>query len=147
MNKSLLWVGSFVLAFVLLFLLQRVTSSKGEESAMAKGMQGMASAKSSNSDSEAPGESSPGKLLVTQFGCMRCHGGNLAGTEQAPSLLEVSKNYDRATLINYLRKPSEFMDKDRYKALKAQYPKIMPDYGNKDVKDLGAIADYLLGLK
>jgi hypothetical protein len=54
---------------------------------------------------------------------------------------------NRDNLINYLRNPNSFMDADRFKEYKVKYPNgIMPSYGNKDVKDLGKIADYLLGL-
>jgi hypothetical protein len=39
------------------------------------------------------------------------------------------------------------MDSERLKAYREQFPGIiMPSYSNKDVKELGKIADFLLGL-
>jgi hypothetical protein len=38
------------------------------------------------------------------------------------------------------------MDKERFQAFKEKYRTIMPSFNNKDVKDLGKIADYILGL-
>jgi len=64
----------------------------------------------------------------------------------APSLKGLKEYWSsRDDLINYLRNPNSFMDSDRFKAYEAKYPNgIMPSYDNKDVKDLGKIADYLL---
>jgi hypothetical protein len=37
------------------------------------------------------------------------------------------------------------MTDDRFKEYRNKYPgQIMPSYGNKDIKDLGKIVDYLL---
>jgi len=88
-----------------------------------------------------------GDKLIQSFGCINCHGADLAGTNMAPSLKGLKELWSsRDNLINYLRNPNSFMDSDRFKAYRAKYPNgIMPSYGNKDVKDLGKIADYLLG--
>ena len=38
-----------------------------------------------------------------------------------------------------------YMNEERFKAYKEKYPsQIMPPYGNKNIKDLGKIVDYLL---
>jgi len=89
-----------------------------------------------------------GDKLIQSFGCNNCHGSDLAGTNMGPSLKGLKEFWsNRDNLINYLRNPNSYMDSDRFKEYKAKYPNgIMPSYGNKDVKDLGKIADYLLTL-
>ena len=65
----------------------------------------------------------------------------------APSLHNVKDNWSRDKLINYLRNPSSYMSSDRFKEYQQQYPGvIMPSFGNIEVKELGKVAEYLLGL-
>jgi len=65
-----------------------------------------------------------------------------------PSLHNVSEYWSRDKLINYLRNPTSFADTERFKKFENQYPgMIMPAFSNIEVKELGKIADYLLGLK
>lgn len=86
--------------------------------------------------------------MVGNWGCQTCHGQDLKGTVMAPTLMNLAKNYDRDRLINYLRNPNSFMDSDRFKEFKEKYKNIvMPAYNNKDIKELGKVADYLLGLQ
>jgi hypothetical protein len=66
---------------------------------------------------------------------------------KGPSLIGLGEYYSRKDLIAYLRNPKSFMDSERLKIYREQFPGIiMPNYSNKDVKDLGKIADFLLGL-
>ena len=137
MTKPQVWVAAFVVLFIILFFLGRLT--KKEEP--MKDFSGMGSQMSEQSTAELTGEK-----LIESFGCVNCHGVDLAGTSMAPSLEGLKQFWtSRDNLINYLRNPNSFMDSDRFKAYRAKYPNgIMPSYGNKDVKDLGKIADYLL---
>lgn len=137
MTKPQIWVAAFLLLFIILFMIGRLT--KKEEP--MRDFSGMGSQMSEQSTSELSGDK-----LVQSFGCVNCHGADLAGTNMAPSLKGVKQFWSsRDNLINYLRNPNSFMDSDRFKAYKEKYPGgIMPSYGNKDVKDLGKIADYLL---
>lgn len=137
MTKPQIWVAAFLLLFIILFMIGRLT--KKEEP--MRDFSGMGSQMSEQSTSELSGDK-----LVQSFGCVNCHGADLAGTNMAPSLKGVKQFWNsRDNLINYLRNPNSFMDSDRFKAYKEKYPGgIMPSYGNKDVKDLGKIADYLL---
>jgi len=51
----------------------------------------------------------------------------------------------KESLLNYLRNPNDFMDDARFQEYRQKYPnQIMPPYGNKNIKDLGKIVDYLL---
>ena len=138
MTKPQIWVAAFLLLFIVLFLLGRITQ-KEEPMRDFSGMNNQTM--SEQSTTELTGEK-----LVQSFGCVNCHGTDLAGTNMGPSLKGIKQYWsNRDNLINYLRNPNSFMDKDRFREYKQRFPNgIMPSYGNKDVKDLGKIADYLL---
>lgn len=137
MTKPQIWVAAFLALFIILFMLGRMT--KKEEP--VKDFSGMDNQMGEQTTAELTGDK-----LIQSFGCVNCHGADLAGTNMAPSLRGLKGFWSsRDNLINYLRNPNSFMDSDRFKAYRAKYPNgIMPSYGNKDVKDLGKIADYLL---
>lgn len=138
MTKPQIWVAVFLLLFIVLFLLGRITQKEEP----IKDFSGM--------NNQSMGEQNTTELsgvkLVQSFGCINCHGADLAGTNMGPSLKGIKQYWSsRDNLINYLRNPNSFMDKDRFREYKLKFPNgIMPSYGNKDVKDLGKIADYLL---
>lgn len=138
MTKPQIWVAAFLLLFIVLFLLGRITQ---KEEPM-KDFSGM----NNQSMGEQNTTELTGEKLVLSFGCTNCHGSDLAGTNMGPSLKNLKQYWsDRDNLINYLRNPNSFMDKERFKEYKQKYPNgIMPSYGNKDIKDLGKIADFLL---
>ncbi len=138
MTKPQIWVAAVLLLFIVLFMMVQVT--KKEEP--MKDFSGMGNAMGEQqSTSELTGDK-----LIQSFGCINCHGADLAGTNMGPSLIGLKQFWNsRDDLINYLRNPNSYMDKERFKAYKEKYPNgIMPAYGNKDVKDLGRIVDYLL---
>lgn len=135
MTKPQIWVAAFLVLFILLFILARVT----KEEAPVRDF--------TDVNMPTPTESAElsGEDLVTNFGCTKCHGSDLSGTTMGPALKNLSQFWSRDNLINYLRNPSSYMDSDRFKDYKERFPNmIMPSYANKDVKDLGKISDYLL---
>lgn len=138
MTKPQIWVAVFLLLFIVLFLLGRITQKEEP----TKDFSGM----NNQSMSEQNTTELSGDKLVQSFGCINCHGADLAGTNMGPSLKGIKQYWSsRDNLINYLRNPNSFMDKDRFREYKLKFPNgVMPSYGNKDVKDLGKIADYLL---
>jgi mono/diheme cytochrome c family protein len=138
MTKPQIWVAVFLVLFIVLFMIGRLTK---EEETM-KDLSGM----NDSAMGQQSSEELTGDKLIQSFGCINCHGSNLAGTNMGPSLKGLKQFWsNRDNLINYLRNPNSFMDKDRFKEYKVKYPNgIMPSYGNKDVKDLGKIVDYLL---
>jgi cytochrome c2 len=140
MTKPQIWVAAFLLLFIVLFMIGRLT----KEDEPMKDFSGMNNSRMGQQTSAEL----TGDKLIQSFGCTNCHGVDLAGTNMGPSLKGLKEFWSsRDNLINYLRNPNSFMDKDRFKEYKAKYPNgIMPSYGNKDVKDLGKIADYLLTL-
>ena len=138
MTKPQIWVAAFLLLFIVLFMIGRLT----KEEEVMKDFSGM---NNSPMGEQTTSEITGDKLIKT-FGCINCHGADLAGTNMGPSLKGIKEFWgSRDNLINYLRNPNSFMDADRFKEYKAKYKNgIMPSYGNKDVKDLGRITDYLL---
>jgi mono/diheme cytochrome c family protein len=137
MTKSQIWVASFLLLFLLLFLLSRLTRTDEEP------RQHPAGNTAPQTDMSAEGISAAD--LITRQGCRGCHGKELEGTRMGPPLRNMNEYWSRSELINYMRNPSSYMDKDRFKKFQEQYPGvIMPSFSNVDVKDLGRIADYLL---
>jgi len=140
MTKPQIWVAAFLVVFILLFMLQKLTQ---KEEAPTRDL-------SSQMNNQMMEENSTGsdltaEQLVSNFGCTNCHGGDLQGTQTAPALTNLSQYWGKETLLNYLRNPNDFMNDTRFKEYKQKYPsQIMPPYGNKNIKDLGKIVDYLL---
>ncbi len=134
MTNAQKWVAGFLLLFLLLFFLNQYT--KEEYSAESEGYMSSAAAV----------EKTPEELMSSN-GCLNCHGSDLKGTSMAPALASAKEYWSRDNLINYLRNPQSFNGDERFENYKKLYPKkIMPSYSHLDVKDLGRIADYLLGL-
>ena len=139
MTKPQLWVAAFLVVFILLFMLQKITQKEEEPRDLSNQMNNqMMEENSTGSDLTA-------EQLISNFGCTNCHGGELQGTQMAPALTNLSSYWGKESLLNYLRNPNDFMDKARFQEYKQKYPsQIMPPYGNKNIKDLGKIVDYLL---
>jgi cytochrome c2 len=137
MTKPQIWVAAFLAAFILLFILQKAT--KKEEAPRDF------SSQTNNPMSEENATELSGQQLISNFGCTNCHGGDLTGTNIAPALNNLTQFWGKESLLNYLRNPNDFMNQKRFQEYKEKYSgQIMPSYGNKDIKDLGKIVDYLL---
>jgi cytochrome c2 len=138
MTKPQIWVAAFLAAFILLFILQKATK---KEEAPSRDL----SSQMNNQMTEENTTELSGQQLISNFGCTNCHGGDLTGTNLAPALNNLTQFWGKESLISYLRNPNKFMDQDRFIEYKKIYPnQIMPSYGNKDIKDLGKIVDFLL---
>jgi mono/diheme cytochrome c family protein len=136
MTKSQIWVLSFLIIFFALFLLVRMTRQEEEVRQMPH-------------ETTPQTDMSTGEVtapeLITRFGCRGCHGAELEGSRMGPALADLGQHWNRDELINYLRNPNSYMDKDRFRKYQEQYPGIlMPSFSNVDIKDLGRMADYLL---
>lgn len=144
MTKTQIWSAAFLGIFVILFFLQKLA---GTEYGSSPSM-GMGGGTPQNQSNETKASSDAGgEELVKQFNCNSCHGSALQGTKMAPALVGLKTYYNRDKLINYLRNPNAYLEEDRFKEYKGKFKNIvMPAYGNKDVKELGKIADYLLEL-
>lgn len=138
MTKPQIWVSAFLFLFILLFVLGRLTKKEETEVSF--------NTRSDNPAAEIFTDMT-GADLFGNFGCTKCHGSDLAGTKTGPPLVNISENWGREKLIAYLRNPSSYADSERFREFRKKYPgQIMPSYGEKNIKDLGKIADYLLGL-
>ena len=137
MTKPQIWVAAFLAAFILLFILQKATKKEEAPRNLSNQMNNQMMEESTTELTAAQ--------LISNFGCTNCHGGDLAGTNLAPALKNLSQYWGKESLLNYLRNPNDFMNDDRFQVYKEKYPsQIMPPYGNKNIKDLGKIVDYLL---
>jgi mono/diheme cytochrome c family protein len=137
MTKPQIWVAAFLAAFIVLFILQRLTKKEEAPRDFTSQM--------NNQMMEENTTELTAEQLVSNFGCTNCHGGNLQGTQLAPALKNLSQYWGKESLLSYLRNPNDYMNEDRFKTYKEKYPgQIMPPYGNKNIKDLGKIVDYLL---
>lgn len=138
MTKTQIWTSAFLTIFILLFVLQRATKTENN----------IHNDVASNYVTTVDDKKPDAAILMKNFGCVTCHGQNFQGSKVGPTLYNLKEIYTRDELINYLRNPSSYMEKDRFKAYKEKYKNIiMPPFNNKDVKDLGKIADYILTLK
>lgn len=137
MTKPQIWVATFLFLFIILFLIQKATKTNEPEKDFSQIGTSMMQQESN--------ENLSGEQLMSNFGCLNCHGANLEGTPMGPALVNLKELWNRDNLINYLRNPNSFMSQKRFQEYREKYPNmLMPAYGNKDVKDLGKIADYLL---
>ena len=137
MTKPQIWVAAFLAAFIVLFIIQSLTK-QAETPRNLSGQMNNQMMEENTTELNA-------EQLISNFGCTNCHGGNLQGTAMAPALTNLSQYWGKESLLNYLRNPNDFMDETRFQEYKQKYPnQIMPPYGNKNIKDLGKIVDYLL---
>jgi len=136
MSKAQIWTVVILGAFVILFFVQKILKEDEIPPVM-----------NNNSGTTAKPYQDEGMQLAVDYGCISCHGEDLRGTSVAPALSGLTEYYDRNTMINYLRNPSDFVDKGRLQVIKGKYSSVMPSFNNKDVKDLGKISDFLLKLK
>ena len=137
MTKPQIWVAAFLAAFILLFILQKATKKEEAPRDLSSQM--------NNPMTEQGTTELSGQQLISNFGCTNCHGNDLAGTNLAPALNNLTQFWGKENLLSYLRNPNDYMNEKRFQEYKEKYRgQIMPSYGNKDIKDLGKIVDYLL---
>jgi len=136
MTKPQIWVSAFLFLFILLFILGKVTKEDEVEDNFPVNNSPVV---------EETNNEITGAQLFVNFGCIKCHGENLAGTSNGPQLANLNEHWNRTSLIAYLRNPSSYMEEDRFKEYRQMFPKqIMPGFGNKNIKDLGKLAGFLL---
>ncbi|MGD8779181.1 MAG: cytochrome c [Ignavibacteria bacterium] len=141
MTNAQKWVAAFLIVFIALFLLSKVTEKEEDFS------DELDFYSEQQNDNNINASSTDGLSLLNKIGCTNCHGVDLKGTKLAPTLYSGKEYWSRDNLINYLRNPSSYSGDERFEAYKEKYKTVMPAYGNIDVKDLGKIVDYLLNLE
>ena len=128
MTNSQKWIAVFLGLFIALLILTYITEPAEEQ----------------NSYNYAE-EEITGEKIYADLQCANCHGKNGEGTELGPALENISRNWSKTELINYLRNPSDFANKENIRKLKKQFSRsVMPGFEQTEVKKLGKLADYLL---
>ena len=138
MTNAQKWVTVFLLLFVLLLALSKLTN-KDETSSGANYSE-------ENVNPNEPVQINAEKL-ISQNRCLTCHGRDLGGSGMGPSLTNLSDNWERDALINYLKNPSSFLNTARMAVLREKYGSDMPAVKNLNNDELTAIAEFLLKLK
>lgn len=137
MTNAQKWVAAFLGLFLILFLLGRITRKEEQTMPQTMGQMGQQTTQTTYD--------ADGQTLTKQLGCISCHGENLQGTQMAPALVNINKNWTRDGLINYLRNPSSYSGGARFDEYREKFKStIMPSYSQRDVKELGRIAEFLL---
>lgn len=138
MTNAQKWVTVFLILFVLLLALSKLTN-KDEKS----------SAANYSEENVNPNETVQinAEKLISQNRCLTCHGRDLGGSGMGPSLTNLSDNWEKDALINYLKDPSSFLNTARMAVLKEKYGSDMPAVKNLSNDELSAIAEFLLKLK
>ena len=140
MTNAQKWVAAFLGLFLVLFFLTRLTMK--DELGSAEPPMSMGGSNVENAAEQTP------ETLITNLGCVNCHGADLNGTTVGPSLKMVKEYWNRDALINYLRSPVSYSRDERFTKYQQEFPNVvMPSFSNVDVKELGKIADYLLNQK
>ena len=91
MTKPQIWVAAFLAAFILLFILQKAT--KKEEAPLDLSFQ------MNNQMSEENTAELSGQQLISNFGCTNCHGNDLAGTNIAPALNNLTQFWGKESYL------------------------------------------------
>ncbi len=140
MTKAQIWVAAFVGSFILLYFVQKLTTPTiTRETKPAMGQIGSAGA--SSSESEDP------KILLAKFNCQTCHGKDYRGGASGPSLYSLADYYGKDKLAAYIYNPGANNSEQRHRDRIGKYPVPMPNFSNKDLKEIEIIAEYLLTLK
>jgi mono/diheme cytochrome c family protein len=86
-----------------------------------------------------------GRQVYGEEGCAACHGFDLRGAQMAPSLENLSRHWDAASLEHFLRAPNEVKaSSSRLRKLDERYAAKMPGVFNHDSERLRALVTFLL---
>jgi len=82
MTKPQIWVAAFLAAFILLSFFKRLQKRRSPRDL---------SSQMNNPMSEENATELSGQQLISNFGCTNCHGNDLAGTNIAPALTNLTQ--------------------------------------------------------
>ena len=106
MTNAQKWVTAFLVLFILLLVLSKMTDRQESETDMTDSE--MAATEYNGSEQEQSSEIYVGDLLANNR-CFTCHGSDLNGTGMGPSLANVSENWKKVNLISYFQNPKAFL--------------------------------------
>ncbi|MBU0473047.1 MAG: cytochrome c [Bacteroidetes bacterium] len=138
MTNAQKWVTIFLVLFILLLVLSKLT--KREESSTES---------TSTEETMQNGETQQisAENLIAKNKCASCHGRDLNGSGMGPSLINLSTNWEKDDLVSYLQNPSSFLSSARMAMLKDKYGQDMPAFKNMSAEELDALASFLLDIK
>jgi len=134
MTNAQKWISTFLLLFILLLFLGKMTNSDEDDTAIPE---------YTESTTNQPSEISVEHLLANNK-CFTCHGNDLEGARMGPSLANVTSNWEKADLVSYFKNPKAFLNTPRMAVLKEKYSKEMPAQEGMSSEELDALAEYLL---
>ncbi len=144
MTNAQKWVTAFLVLFILLLVLSKMTNRQESETDLPAS--DMVTTENIESGAEQSSEIYVGDLLANNR-CFTCHGNDLNGTGMGPSLANVSDNWKKVNLISYFQNPKAFLSNPRMAILKEKYNRDMPAQERMTQEELEALADYLLTRK
>jgi len=136
MTNAQKWVAAFLVLFLLLFALEKLTEKKTPMVTMPEVI-----------EKNISGENVDVLTIMNRLRCTSCHGSDFKGSPDGPSLIGVKKYWSRDKLINYLRNPSSYASGERFNVYMKKFKNFMPSFDHVDTKTLGKIAEYVLQLK
>ncbi len=142
MTNAQKWVTAFLVLFILLLVLSKMTDRQASETETAESVTPEYVESGANESSEIY----VGDLLANNR-CFTCHGNDLNGTGMGPSLANVSDNWKKVSLISYFQNPKAFLSNPRMAALSEKYNRDMPAQERMTIEELNALAEYLLTRK
>lgn len=137
MTNAQKWVSAFLVLFILLLVLSKMTSRQENETNEVENIESTAN------------ESSKiyVKDLLANNRCYTCHGNDLNGTGMGPSLAKISENWEKISLVSYFKNPQAFLSNPRMAVIKENYNRDMPAQETMTQEELETLADYLLTRK
>jgi len=141
MTNAQKWVSAFLVLFILLLVLSKITSRQESETDLSDSY--MNETENIETGANESSEIYVGDLLANNR-CFTCHGNDLNGTGMGPSLAKVSENWKKVSLISYFQNPKAFLNNPRMSVLKEKYNREMPAQEKMSPEELDALAEYLL---
>lgn len=137
MTNAQKWVSAFLVLFILLLVLSKMTNRQESETNEVEKIEATA-----NESSEVSVED-----LLASNRCYTCHGNDLNGTGMGPSLAKISENWEKISLVSYFKNPQAFLSNPRMAVIKENYNRDMPAQETMTQEELETLADYLLTRK
>lgn len=89
----------------------------------------------------------PGAALFREKNCVTCHGPAGEGRATGPELRNVGAHFTREQLVEYLKNPTAYAEKDaRLAARMHDFDGMMPRFDYLEQTQLEQLADYVLAL-
>ncbi len=134
MTNAQKWVSVFLVLFILLLVLSKMTNREEGETTITENIESV----------ETESVKIDVEYLLGSNRCFTCHGKDLNGTGMAPSLANVSDNWKKNNLVSYFQNPKAFLSNPRMAVLAEKYNRDMPAQERMTLEELEAVAEYLL---